>query len=207
MKTFRLIALAAALGSMAACKDSTGSDNNGNNGSLSFNYSGARSGSYQASGQYQSSGTSFAKQSFAVGTNTVLFGTPVALIASYQPTTSSRGDEVILVLEGNAHTGTYSRDFDCDANCAIGFVSYGIDPALDDDTSSDDFSFADGTVTVTSVSNGRMRGTFSGHMEDDETSLRTVNVVSGSFDVPMVSSGSLGFNKMSAVRLHLNRLQ
>ena len=203
MKTYRTLTLAAALAALAACSDSTGPS--GNEGQLQFGYSGARNGSYSATGELVPSGSSagFVKQSFAAAGSTTFSGDPVIILASYAPVTSQVGDQIELILPGR--TGTFAFVEGCDANdCAEGFLGFSFDPDLGYDANGDYFTLVSGTVTITSVSGGRVRGTFSGTAVSDASgSARTLNVSGGSFDAPL--GNGVGFDRLAATRARAQR--
>jgi hypothetical protein len=64
-------------------------------------------------------------------------------------------------------------------------VVFDLDPDLVQDDGRDGFSFRAGTVTITSVSGGRLRGTFSGTAQGFYDQ-RTITITGGSFDVPLL---------------------
>ncbi|HSU12882.1 hypothetical protein [Longimicrobium sp.] len=178
-------ALLAATISLAACGDSTGSSVDP--GSLSFTYTGARSGSYSATGAIvRTSDTTFAKQPFAVGAKGTLQGQTFVSILSYRPVTSSTGDMVLFDLANVTGPTVLSLDAGCVADdCPFAGIAFDTDPDASEDES-DFYLFDSGTLSVTAVSGGRIRGTFSGTATEFFGDA-TITVTNGAFDVPLVS--------------------
>ncbi|HEU4562781.1 MAG TPA: hypothetical protein VFS20_33435 [Longimicrobium sp.] len=189
MRTTKLLktAMAGAVALLAACNDSTGGSGTGP-GSLSFSYSGDRVGSYSASGTYRPRGSSFDKVPFAVGVRSS--GSDLAVL-SYQPVTSTTGDMVLLAVSGVSQTGSYSLASDnCGSNdCPLALLLFDTNPDLEEDDSQV-FAFSSGTLNVTSISSGRMTGTFSGTAETFFADS-VITISNGSFDLPVRSGGVL----------------
>jgi hypothetical protein len=184
-------ALAAAAVSLAGCRDSTGSDG-AYAGSMAFSFAGARSGTFSARGTIHRRGEiNFVKRPFAAGYKYVDVdpASPFAElieVMAYAPVTESRGTWVFFLLP--PVTAGQTLDLSCDvytAFCIPGHVVFDADPnlALDDDR--DGFSFRAGTVTITSISGGRLRATFSATAQGFYDP-RTITVTGGSFDVPLL---------------------
>jgi hypothetical protein len=189
MRTTKLLntALAGAVALLAACSDTTGGSGPGP-GSLSFNYGGDRVGSYSASGTYRPRGSSFDKVPFAVGVRSS--GSDLAVL-SYQPVTSTTGNMVLLAVPGVTGNGSYSLASDnCGSNdCPLALLVFDTNPDLEEDDSQV-FAFSSGTLTVTSISGGRMTGTFSGTAETLFADS-VITITNGSFDLPVRSGGTL----------------
>lgn len=192
MSTTKLLktALAGAVALLAACNDSTGGSGTGP-GSLSFNYSGDRVGGYSASGTYRPRGSSFDKVPFAVGVRSS--GSDLAVL-SYQPVTSTTGNMVLLGVPGVTGTGSYSlSEEDCGTtgrpDCPLALLLFDTNPDLEEDDSQV-FAFSSGTLTVTSIADGRMTGTFSGTAETFFADS-VITITNGSFDLPLRSGGIL----------------
>lgn len=207
MKTKHLAAaLAAAAMALSACGDGTGSSGGTASGSLNFDYSGARSGSYRASGTFQrTSDTTFAKQAFAVGARGTISGTTVIDLLSYQPGNAQTGNMVLIELPNATGPATFSLDASCGTDdCPLAAIIFDTDPNASED-SSDLYFFETGAVQVTSVSSGRIRGTFSG-TATEFVGDQTITVTNGTFDVPLVSQSFLGTRAVSATaRLRATR--
>jgi len=186
MKKNRIAAaLAAASLALAACGDGTGSSVEP--GSLSFTYTGARSGSYSATGIIRrTSDTTFAKQPFAVGAKGSLQGTSFVSVLSYRPVTAETGDMVLFDLANVTGPTTLSLSSSCDADdCPFAAIVFDTDPNASEDES-DFYVFESGTLNVTSVSGNHLRGTFSGTATEFFGDA-TITVTNGTFDVPLVS--------------------
>ena len=199
MKTKHLaVALAAASMALSACGDSTGSSGTTASGSLSFDYTGARSGSYRASGAFQrTSDTTFAKQPFAVGARGTISGVTFVDLLSYQPVDAQTGHMVLIELPNVTAPTTFSLDGSCDTDdCPLAAVIFDTDPNASEDDS-DLYFFETGTLQVTSVSSGRLRGTFSG-TATEFLGDQTITVTNGTFDVPLVSQSFAGTRAVSA---------
>jgi len=199
MKTKHLAAaLAAASIALSACGDGTGSSGTTASGSLSFDYSGARSGSYRASGTFQrTSDSTFAKQPFAVGARGTVSGTTFVDLLSYQPVNAQTGHMVLIELPNVTAPATFSLNGSCDTDdCPLAGLVFDTDPSASED-SSDLYFFDTGTLQVTSVSSGRIRGTFSG-TATQFLGEQTITVTNGTFDVPLVSQSFLGTRGVSA---------
>ena len=201
MKRRAILAVLAAAAALAACKDSTGHDGVGS-GSVSFTYTGARSGSYSASGEFERLGTSsFVKKSFATGVNVNDASGPVIGILGYVPVTATTGHQVVLVLPPVTGGETLEIDPTCETVtfCPLGLVSFDINP----DTQFDDsegYLFTGGTVHVTSATTDRVAGTFSGTAVD-VTGTKTLTVTNGSFDVPILHESQFLSDRRRALRV------
>jgi hypothetical protein len=209
MKTTGIAAalLAAATLALAACGDGTGSGVEP--GSLSFTYTGARSGSYSATGTIRrTSDTTFARQPFAVAAKASFQGASFVSLLSYQPVTDQTGHLVLFDLAGVTGPATFSLA-PCDTpDCPFAAIAFDTDPNAGEDDS-DLYVFDSGTLAVTSVSGGHLRGTFNG----TATLLlgdATITVANGTFDVPLVSPSQLpsasrasaGIQQLRAARSH-----
>ena len=205
MRTTQLLktALAGAAALLAACNDSTGGSGTTTAGSLGFSYSGARAGSYSVSGVYRPRGNSFDKVPFAVGARSQQPGQTVLAVLSYQPVTSTTGHMVLLGLPGATTIGSYDlADESCgttgSTDCPLALLVFDTNPDLEEDDS-EVFTFVSGTLNVTSVSNGRVAGSFSGTAESFFGDA-VITVTNGTFDIPVRSSGVLA-NRAHAERL------
>jgi hypothetical protein len=200
MKTRQITraALGAAVAFLAACGDSTGSDDTATGvGSLSYSYSGARTGSYSANGEFQQNTTSFAKQPFAVGVRSQQAGQPTILILSYLPVTSTTGHMVLLGFPEISGTGNFDLSgANCTSLCPVGLLLFDTNPDLEEDDSQL-FGFITGTVNITSNAGGHLRGTFSGTAENFAGDS-VLTITNGAFDVPVRNESSLSLNRAVA---------
>ncbi|MFL5538464.1 MAG: hypothetical protein ACJ8J0_05700 [Longimicrobiaceae bacterium] len=202
MKTgYLAAALAAAAITLSACGDSTGSD--AASGSLAFSYTGARSGSYSATGSFRrTSDSTFARQPFAVGAKGTENGVSFVSLLAYQPVSATTGDLALFLLPNVTGPTTLDLSPGCAAaECPLAAIIFDTDPQASEDES-DVYTFESGTLAVTSVSGGRMRGTFSG-TATQFFGGESVTVTGGTFDVPLVSQGFLGASRAVATPLRV----
>ncbi|HVG46414.1 MAG TPA: hypothetical protein VM890_16840 [Longimicrobium sp.] len=209
MKTgFLAAALAAATVAMAGCKDSTGNNNNEiASGSLAFGYTGARSGTYSASGSLEKqTATDFVKKSFATGVKLSDGAQNFVGVVAYLPVAASTGHEVIFLFPSSAAGATLNLTDTCpNASCPIGIVAFDTDPNLEEDDS-DPFFFTTGTIHISSTSGGRVSGTFSGTALDFE-GTRSITVTGGTFDVPLLDESDFPSANRSAPTTAFQRLR
>lgn len=196
----RAAVLAGAVALLAACGDSTGSGSKTATGpgSLSFTYSGARAGTFSASGELQQNSTSFVKQPFAVGVRSRQGNVSAISIVSYLPVTSATGHMVLLGIPEISGTGNIDLSGDnCTSLCPVALLLYDTNPDLEEEDDSQLFGFVAGTVSVTSNSNGHLKGTFSGTAENFEGDS-VLTITNGAFDVPIRSESSLSLDRAVA---------
>jgi hypothetical protein len=116
--------------------------------------------------------------------------------------TASTGHLVLMVLPPVTGPTTLDLSSSCDtADCPLAAVVFDTDPD-DSEDESDFYVFGGGTLTVTSVSGGRMRGTFSGTASEFAGGLG-VTITGGTFDVPLVSESFLGASRAAAAPLRM----
>lgn len=192
-------ALSAAAIALSACGDSTGSAVA--SGSLAFGYTGARSGSYSATGSFRrTSDSTFARQPFAVGARGTESGVSFVSLLAYQPVSTTTGDLVLFLLPNVTGPTTLDLSPGCAAaECPLAAIVFDTDSQASQDES-EFYAFESGTLEVTSVSGGRMRGTFSGKATQF-LGGESVTVAGGTFDVPLVSQGFLGASRAVATPL------
>lgn len=193
-RIFIKAALAGAVTLLAACNDSTGPDQSPdpNAGSLGFSYSGARVGSYHASGVFQRAGGGpFVKQPFATGIRNQAPGQQEMVLLSYTPVSAATGNMLLFIIPNVAGTGSYALHTDCtdDRDCPFAGVFFDTDPAVEED-GSEAFVFTAGTLNVTSASGGHLRGTFSG-TASTLAGDAVITVTNGTFDVPVQDGAAL----------------
>ncbi|HKP77083.1 MAG TPA: hypothetical protein VJT67_16245 [Longimicrobiaceae bacterium] len=196
------LALLAAAATLAGCKDSTGDGDGVGSGSVSFTYTGARSGTYSASGEFEKLGSgSFVKKSFATGVNLNDANGNVIGILGYVPVTATTGHQAVLVLPPVTGGETLEIDPTCEGTtfCPLGLISFNLNPDEQFDDS-EGFLFTGGTVHVTSVANGRLKGTFSGTAVD-VTGTQTLTVTNGSFDVPLLPESQFLAERRRVLRM------
>jgi hypothetical protein len=180
---FRFAALlAAALLPLAACGDSTGPGRS--SGSTDFTYSGALAGSFHANG---SPTLNFETGSFAFGQRTTLEGDDALLVLAQQDGAGDLVDNLLFSISDPA-VGTVTCDGGeetCPFDAFFVLGANGRDPEQDADALL--FSTG-GTVSVTSLSSTRARGTFQITVSDLFGDGPEVHATSGTFDVPLMSS-------------------
>lgn len=183
----RAAALAALL-ALCAC-DSATEGNVAPQGSVTFTYAGDHAGSFDATGRFDrdrpGAGT------FAVGSRAPLAGGEEALLVlshALRTGSSTLADEFLLSVE-NPAVGTVTCAVD-QADCPLGALLFlGANRA---GGAQDIYSSVSGTVTITSISEDRARGTFSFQLEGfaDDEELQTTQITGGTFDVPLVAGVS-----------------
>lgn len=181
---------------MAGCggDDSTGPGDDGNGavsaGVLTFNYSGSMSGSFSANGAPKATfEESLATGSFAVGTR--IQGSGMGVTA-FRRTSGTRGDMVIVVIEGE-EKGRYDTAMSsCESRCATVMIYFNVDYTQGQQSFARAFVFETGEVEVSEVSSSVLKGTFSGRAEEFFGEGGEFSVTNGSFSAPvMVSAPSM----------------
>lgn len=183
-----MLLMAAFLVTGPACgdDDSTGPGDGGgaSTGKLSFNYSGALSGRFEAEGGL--SGTSGSGDAYAVGmvdANENAMG-----VSAFAPTRSGRGNKIVIYITGASRPGTYTIRDDCTDDCVGILFYFGVSTSQQADPATTRiFVTTEGQISVSRVDDRRMVGTFTGRAfeltGDDQGMLEVTN---GSFDVPVV---------------------
>jgi len=194
----RLLGTAALALALAACKnDSTGSDDD-ETGDLSFTYSGAISGQFNASGEFDRNNTSQAEFGVAV----VEEGEVVLLAADQVQ--ANRADVFIMSVPASERTTTCAPNSPV-ANCTIfGFFAVGFTGPNDPEPDAQ-YGGYEGTVQITELTKDRVRGTFSLRLEDD-TGRSAVEARSGSFDLPIVPASQISASRSPLTAASLNRV-
>lgn len=194
----RLLGTAALALALAACKnESIGSDEN-ERGDLSFTYTGAVSGQFTASGEFDRNNTSQTEFGAAV----VEEGEVILLGADQVQ--ANRTD--VFIMSAPAREGTTT----CTAttpfeNCTIlGFFAVGFTGPSDPEPDAQYIGY-EGSIQVTELTDDRVRGTFSLSLED-ENGENPVEARSGSFDVPIIPESQLSANRSPLTAASLNRV-
>ena len=160
----------------------------GIDGAVRFTYSGARNGTYSAAGAADGFSPSYAYADRSSDGWTAVY------------TTWARqdGSRISLTIAFPTPSGPTTVGFDwrkClqDGPCPGGTVFF-VPPqapfAAGDrarDVAQDVFSYARGTIRITSVTAGRIRGTFSGSGNSQAVTTDELSLSDGAFDVPIVS--------------------
>jgi hypothetical protein len=160
-----------------SCSDSTGPDAFG--GSLSFSYSGATSGTFNASGSILAEDP--LASTWAVGTRDE--ENEILTVAANFARSSNSFDDIVIDLP-QLTTGTVTV-----ANGATIVMTFARNAS--GTTAAWDCALTSGSVTVTSLSGTRGRGSFAGTGSCFPPTGAPVafTVTNGSFDVSLVSSG------------------
>jgi hypothetical protein len=173
---------AASLLSLAACDDSTGSGQAAQ-GTVTFTYSGAETGAYEATGRFDRLRPD--RGTFAVaGRGELETGGDGLVVFAHAQRADGRADELLLSV-----TGPRVGEFRCDedaaaADCPIGALFF-VGTDVEGETEGF-YSSVEGTVSITSINEDRARGTFSFRLEGFDLEPTEVQVTSGTFDVPIV---------------------
>lgn len=190
MKSLRKVLMAAlAIGFAAACggDSKTGPDDKipGINtpGSMAFKYSGALSGNLSANG-VPLSDLNKVDRSFALAYHDPEDG--VIGVIAYHVRSGSRGDIVVMAIEGEKK-GTYDMDYEnCVADCATIMFSFNVDLNSDEDLGGRLFFSETGDLVVSGLTSKELKGTFKGtafeFVFDGEAMLDFTN---GTFTVPL----------------------
>jgi hypothetical protein len=186
----KMLLLSALFGALAtpACRDGGTDPSAGESGTVSFTYvAGSQSRSYTASGAVSLSGGSAQFGTWAVAGRS---GSEL-LVMAFVERTGSRGDGFFLYLPqvNGPRTDAFTEECGNDPDAICPYVSLVTGMMLgDDDSFTRSCALESGTVTVTAISDGRVRGTFSGTGEcfvaatDADEAFRITN---GTFDVPV----------------------
>lgn len=183
MRFFRVL-LATAFAGLASCSDSN-SPNGAASGTVAFTFTGGGGGSYNVTGAIPVNQASLYTTAWAAGERIDASGSVEVL--SIRPQTSSTFDEVFISIP---RTTTGSSTINCSAGaCAEVLFLMG------SNVSGSQFQFLctleAGSVTIASITSSRVSGSFGGTGTcDNGTALQAFTVTGGSFDVPLVSSGS-----------------
>lgn len=180
---------AAAVLALSACEaDSTGTNLEAE-GSTVFTYTGDDAGTFNATGRFNRNrpGTG----TFSVGTTGELDdGTQAMVVLAHVPRPGNTlvADEFLLSLEDPA-VGTRTCTVADVDSCTFGaFLFLG---ALASGQTEQIYTSIGGTLTITSISDDRARGTFSLQMESfsvDDVEADSVQITNGTFDVPLVDN-------------------
>ena len=169
---------------MAAATAACGDEESGLNGSLSFNHSGAVSGSFSAVGRFPLFGE-FGGSAWAMGSRDDQ-NDAIGVIA-LTPRETQRYDMVLIAIP-RVSPGSATIDQNCTGSaCALLTVEFG---ASTEDSEFSQFCVLNtGSIAIASISDSRVSGSFSGTgtCTDDAGTTTTFGVTSGSFNVPLIS--------------------
>jgi hypothetical protein len=179
---------------LAACGDGTGTEPLDPVGTVRFDYRGAITGSYEASGELPIENGALTQP--ATGASVIRRDSVLAVVA-FRQNGGTKGDGFSLLLGALTKTGSYSIDaLGCQTapgSCRVGVFARDLDVAkltTSPDTAgltSNAYVLALGTVNVTRLTDVRVRGTFSGVAvrASDPNPLNPVTITNGEFDVPI----------------------
>ncbi|HEU4558470.1 MAG TPA: hypothetical protein VFS20_11495 [Longimicrobium sp.] len=185
MKSRKLVLALALLGALGAGGCDGGPNLppvDGSEGAARFTYSGARSGSFTAAGVPDPTSTSYA---YARPSSSGWMDVTTTWVRS-------NGSRIRLSFAFPTPTRPTTVEFDWSECPADGFCPGGIviftppPPSITDESGEDVFSFARGTIRITSVEGGRIRGIFSGRGNRQTAGGGTLMLSDGAFDVPIV---------------------
>mgnify|MGYP003580820456 CR=1 FL=1 len=184
----RVLSLVAVLAALTGCSDST-SPVVGFNGAGSFTYTGAGGGTHSASGDFTAvTAANLYAEDWAYGVRSD--AEVVTGVFSNQPRTTTTHDMMVIGIN-RVTAGSSSISAECEPEvdeACTGFVFYrGQSNAFG--TFEHVCILTSGSVNITSISNSRMVGTFSGSgfCFDNEQNEDSFTVTNGSFDVALIS--------------------
>lgn len=177
---------------LIACGDDGPTTVTGLNGALSFTYSGAVSGTFNATGQMPTSPTAQETSAWAAG-EVITTGTDAGTYAvAASPRTGGTYD-LVVVVANRTNAGTATIDFDNCTDDVCSGVSFIIGQETGTGSGFDQLcGLASGTVVITEVTSSRIIGTFSGAGScfSEGGTETAFTVTNGSFNVPIVPGAS-----------------
>lgn len=194
----RLLGTAALALALGACdNDSTGSKEN-QGGDLSFTYSGARSGQFAASGEFDRNDPNQNEFGVAVIENREL------LLLAADHVQANRTDVFIISAPAAQGTTTCTPTTQF-ADCTLrGYFAVGFTDPNDQEPDAQYLGYV-GSIQLTELRDNRVRGTFSLLLED-QNGDNTVQARSGSFDLPIVAASAISPNRSPVTAATLNRV-
>lgn len=167
---------------LACGDDPAGPGDDGiDSGSLSFQYSGDRTGGFQAVGKVPAAGGSL----HGTWSAAVLLDDTALVLIGARARTAPRVDLFALRVSGATSAGSYS--FSAISGGGLGGLFFDVDPEqLDTDPQATRYGLTAGTVIVDEIQGGRVRGTLSVDGVLLETGTDRIFLREGSFDLPLV---------------------
>lgn len=168
---------------LAACADATGADGETDDSYVAFRFSGARAGSFLAEGDPPADNPS--RATWAAAERDA--GFDEILVYGAQKRTRTGHDAVALLVPDDG-PGTYTLTHDCEAGCADVKLYFGSEPG---DGPDEVCTLTSGTIRVDAVSQGWIRGAFSGQgscYDPTRPTQRQITVPSGEFDVAVTDA-------------------
>lgn len=159
-------------------------------GELSFGYSGAISGAFEAKGGWSASGGW--DDAFAVAM--VNEDMNYMGVSAFAPTSPTTGNMVVLLIEGASEPGTYRVEEDCETDCVSMLFYFGVSSQHVALPSTRIFVGLEGQIVATQVGKD-LSGTFAAKAFEVMGEEGALTVSGGSFkapvvDVPVPSPGS-----------------
>jgi hypothetical protein len=185
--SLRRFVIVASWAALAGCSDSkTGPT--GFNGTLSFNYSGGISGTFNVTGQMPTSGAGQETSSWAAG-EVVTTGTDAGIYAAAISPRSASSHDFVVVIANRTTEGTATIDYDNCVSVVCSTVFFDFNASNGGGLSVAQACYLQtGSVVITDIDDGRIKGTFSGSgvCESSTGSFTAFTVTNGSFDVPNI---------------------
>jgi hypothetical protein len=192
----RIMAVLTAALALAACDDTSGPSGSVPLGTLSFNYDGAVSGTFQASGALELEDGRAQGGSFAAAGDNVFFPGQKLTLAAFSPAARNEPTFLALTIPAVEAPASIAIDANCaDPNdCARALLFFGVGPDhphedLDPKSEHLTCELESGTVQLLPASSDRIRGTVSGDgycVFDPRTDpYLPFHLRAGSFDVPV----------------------
>jgi hypothetical protein len=183
----RRLLIVTSLSLLAGCGSDKAGGPTGLAGQLTFNYSGALSGTFNVTGQMPASQSQMETTSWATGEIIASGADAGTYIIAATPRTASTHD--FLYIQANrTNAGTATIDFDnCTVDpCSTVFVIFGFQNGTGTGYLQDCY-LQTGTITITEVTSTRVKGTFSGAgLCFSSTGTQTAwTVTNGTFDVAL----------------------
>jgi hypothetical protein len=183
----RLLVLAG-LSLFAACGGDGGTDPGNQSGSLTFNYSGGTSGTFNASGAVPTNEDDAFTTNWAAGFRDD--ATQSVVLQAVATRAGGRHDHVIIAID-RVTTGTSNVDVNCDPDfdeSCTGLVVF-----IGETNTTFEYQFLcfleTGSMNISSISNSRVQGTFSGSgfCIDEDFVESSFSVTGGTFNVALVA--------------------
>jgi hypothetical protein len=178
-----LAVAAASLLAISACNESSTGSSLVAEGSVTFTYTGAEAGTYNATGRFDRQNPE--RGTYGVGGLAILQGGEAAVVVYGQYARSDQLYDQFILSTETPEVGTYTCETG-DLTCSFGgFFFVG---ATEEGETEGFYTSVGGTLTITSVNEDRVRGTFALQLEalDVSDDPPAVQVTGGTFDVPIV---------------------
>lgn len=169
--------------------DSTGPKGDGAEarlGVLSFDYNGPLSGTFSASGApKQTLEESLETGSFAVATRIPGNGMGVT---AFRRTSGTRGDMIVVVIEGEETGGYDAETTTCGSRCATVLIYFDVDYKQGQQSYARAFAFETGSIEVEEATSSQLEGKFSGEAMEFLGDGGGLAVTNGRFSAPVMTA-------------------